>query len=560
MFPGAEGKAGNITIDTGSLFLADGGQLIAATRGVGNAGDITIDTGSLFLTDGTRVIASTEGEGKAGNVIITANTLEATNGSQIQTNTITNSNAADITLKISDSLFLSGTDSGLFAQTEGAGKAGNIKINTPQLTIDQGASISAFTEASGDGGTITVNAPQAVLLTDNSQLTVETSNAGRPGDIKIATPSLTIGKDAEISATATETSTNTEGGGSINIMTSNLDLTGKLGIFAETQGATPAGTLDIQPYQDRGELDIKFTDTAIISSSTTASGAGGDINLTAPETINLSGKGKVTVETTGSGDAGSINIETKELNISNQTEISASTLGTGEAGDINITAANLNLSEGAKLFTNTTGSLPGGDINLTIADVLTLRNNSQITATAGTPQAGGDGGNINIDAPFIIAFPQENSDITANAFEGDGGNITINTNGIFGIEFRDRETPLSDITASSEFGQQGEVEINTSAIDPTRGLNNLPQDTVEAEVAQSCQTVGGRSTLEFFDIGRGGLPPSPEDLFSSEIVIAEWIPLDLADEKKQVPTSENNFTGDEIKNMTLLTNFFCQSK
>ncbi len=295
VFLGAEGKAGNITIDTGSLFLTDGGQLIAATRGVGNAGDIIIDTGSLFLTDGTRVIASTEGEGKAGNVIITANTLEATNGSQIQTNTTTNSNAADITLEISESLFLSGTDSGLFAQTEGAGKAGNIKINTPQLTIDQGASISAFTEARGNGGTITINAPQAVLLTDNSKLTVETSGAGRPGDITITTPNLTIGKDAEISATATETSTNKEKGGSITVNSANLDLTGKLGIFAETQGEAPAGTLNLQPDNNKPNLDIQFTDTAIISASTTGSGTGGDINLTAPETINITGQGKFAV-------------------------------------------------------------------------------------------------------------------------------------------------------------------------------------------------------------------------------------------------------------------------
>ena len=129
-----------------------------------------------------------------------------------------------------------------------------------------------------------------------------------------------------------------------------------------------------------------------------------------------------------------------------------------------------------------------------------------------------------------------------------------------GIEFRDKETSLSDITASSEFGQEGEVEINTNGVDPTRSLNNLPQDTVEAEVAQGCQTVGGQPTLEFFAIGRGGLPPNPDDLFSSDVIIAEWIPLDLAEEKLQEQTLEGNFTEDEIKKMTLLTVFPCQSK
>ena len=175
-------------------------------------------------------------------------------------------------------------------------------------------------------------------------------------------------------------------------------------------------------------------------------------------------------------------------------------------------------------------STDGGNIEIGLGGNLVLRDNSQITATAGTDRAGGDGGNIRINASFIIAVPQEDSDLTANAFAGDGGNITINANGILGLEFRDQQTPLSDITASSEFGQQGEVEINTSGIDPTPSLDKLPEETVEAELAQGCQAVGGQPTLEFFKVGRGGLPPSPDELFSSEIVIAEWIPLDLAEE------------------------------
>src|SRR3712207_8808007 len=41
--------------------------------------------------------------------------------------------------------------------------------------------------------------------------------------------------------------------------------------------------------------------------------------------------------------------------------------------------------------------------------------------------AGGDGGNININADFVVAVPKEDSDITANAFNGRGGNINITT-------------------------------------------------------------------------------------------------------------------------------------
>jgi large exoprotein involved in heme utilization and adhesion len=73
-----------------------------------------------------------------------------------------------------------------------------------------------------------------------------------------------------------------------------------------------------------------------------------------------------------------------------------------------------------------------------------------------------------------LRFPNEDSNIIANAFKGRGGNINITTQGLFGIEFHPRLTPQSDITASSEFGINGTVQINTPGIDPNRGLAQLP--------------------------------------------------------------------------------------
>lgn len=92
-------------------------------------------------------------------------------------------------------------------------------------------------------------------------------------------------------------------------------------------------------------------------------------------------------------------------------------------------------------------------------------------------------GNITINAPFIIAFPNEDSDITANAFEGNGGNIDITTNAIFGIEFRDEPTLLSDFTVSSELGIDGNFALDDSGIDPTRGLIILPEEPVNTQIS-----------------------------------------------------------------------------
>ncbi|MEM1393635.1 MAG: S-layer family protein, partial [Cyanobacteria bacterium P01_H01_bin.150] len=181
----------------------------------------------------------------------------------------------------------------------------------------------------------------------------------------------------------------------------------------------------------------------------------------------------------------------------------------------------------------TTRSNTGGDIDLNIQDLLLLRNGSQISTTAGDEQFGGDGGNINVNSPdgFIVAFPNENSDITANAFEGNGGNVDIAAFGVFGIEFRDDLTGLSDITASSRFGFDGNVNIETPGIEPNPETVELAEDTQSTEVAQGCQ-VSGEAAVAFFNIGRGGLPPSPGETLNSKDVIASWIPLVLKGESE----------------------------
>jgi large exoprotein involved in heme utilization and adhesion len=72
--------------------------------------------------------------------------------------------------------------------------------------------------------------------------------------------------------------------------------------------------------------------------------------------------------------------------------------------------------------------------------------------------------------------PQENSDIAANAFSGNGGIVTINAQGIFGIQPREQPTVQSDITASSTGGGiNGVVDINTLEIDPVVGLLTYQQ-------------------------------------------------------------------------------------
>ena len=523
---GAVGNAGGVDISTKTLELLDGSFLSASTLSqgdagtvkitatdsvkfdgqsyaesvvkegaVGNAGGVDISTKSLELLDGSFLSASTFSQGDAGSVKITANTLNISNNSTIKTN------------------------------TSSSGNAGDILVNTSTLNLTNGGNIFAFTNGSGNGGTVTINALNSVNIGEGVQnfapiISVETNNTGKAGDIIINSPNFTLSETARITATATETATNKDGGGSITLNASKMNLAGIVGIFAETQGQAPAGTLKLNTYQNQPDLDMTLFPGSIISASTTASGKGGDLQITAPENINITGQGKLAVESKGTGNAGNILITSQNLNLSDGVKISASTSGsgkggniivkvrdkitldgtntglfastekgsigdsgsididpqifmikngagigvnsqgTGKGGDIKIEVGTLNLDNNA--FINAaTASSQGGDITLQIKDLLFMRHNSNITATAGTDQSGGNGGNINMNSPFIVALPNENSDITANAYQGNGGKINIKTNAIFGLKYQSKLTDKSDITASSEFGVSGNVEITT---------------------------------------------------------------------------------------------------
>lgn len=243
----------------------------------------------------------------------------------------------------------------------------------------------------------------------------------------------------------------------------------------------------------------------------------------------------------GSGNAGSILITTGQLNVRDRATVTVDALGTGNAGRIEINAREIRLDGKANLNA-TTRSGNGGDINLQIDDQLLLRRASFISTRAGTTSGSGNGGNILINIPngFIVAVPGENSDITANAFKGQGGKVSINAFSVFGIEFREKENPLTnDITASSEFGLNGTVEIDTPEVQPDQGLINLPTQPVESRLAQVCQAVAGQNQDSFIITGRGGLPNNPNELLYSDAVLTDWVSVSNVETIPNSPISKS---------------------
>ncbi|MDX2239679.1 MAG: filamentous hemagglutinin N-terminal domain-containing protein [Leptolyngbyaceae cyanobacterium bins.302] len=365
----------------------------------GQSGAVTVNSLGDLTFNNTRVQSTTQGIDPAGSVQITSLGLLTFNNSQIISNTSSTGAAGSILVTAEEGVTLTGATSGLFAQTSSAGKAGTITLSTPQLTLQQGA---------------------------------------------------------QISTTATATSKNTDRVGSIILNASDIYLAGIVGVFAETQGQTPAGTLTLNPYNNQPTLNLTLAPQSQISASTSGSGNGGDLILTAPQAITIGGLGKLAVETTGTGNAGNINVTTQQLTLQDGVELSASTSSSGNAGNLTIAANSFDLLTGARVSTTTSGSGAAGNITLNIDDRLAL--SGRDTGLFATTAAGstGNGGNITIN-PRTVLIQDRATIAVGSQGSGQGGNISIQASR---LELSDR----GSITAETASAQGGNITLNVQDI------------------------------------------------------------------------------------------------
>jgi large exoprotein involved in heme utilization and adhesion len=502
---GGQGNGGNIFLDIGNTITFDGIANNGLPGGVstaalnGNGGNIQIETGSLFLTNGSRISSnSVFRKGNSGNITINARDTVIIDGV-----------SKDVTLSNGKKGYIS---SGLFSSlASGEGKGGDIEITTGSLAVTNGATISGDTGGQGNGGNITINARDTVtfdggqnrLLTKITTAT-ERNSTGKAGNIQINAKELFVKNSAIFGAF----SIGQGNAGDIEITTGSLTVTNGASINGGTAGQGNGGNINLTT----GSLFL--INGGIVNTSTSARGDGGNITVDADRifidgfgnTISLSGVFSA-VTPTSVGNAGNIKLTTDSLYLSNGGRVSTTSAGQGKAGDINIDSGSTTLNN--KSFIDAiTSTGNGGNINLTANDRLILRDGSGISTTAGTAQSGGNGGNININSRFIVAIPKENSDITANAFTGTGGNVEIYSQGIFGIESRPKLTEKSDITASSEQGVAGVININ---VPDTSSIQNSftelsPVIDTNSLIANSCISRGTKRQENSFTItGSGAL-------------------------------------------------------
>jgi filamentous hemagglutinin family protein len=533
--------------------------LINTSGGVGGtSGAISISAGHQISLERSRILSRSE-TGVGGEIRFTAPMVNF-NDSEVISRSSNSAQAGKIEVNASE-ITLTNQSALRIVNTSDRPTAG-ISINTGRLTVQSGSSISTSTDSksptgSARGGLLQINAAESVWVEGSqgiypSTLISSSTSPSPAGDIQIRTPWLRLQDGGSIVAAAVS-----QGGraGNINIQANQVDILGT----SPDQILPSAISVDtLFDTGSAGQLMIhsdwlRVADGGIISASTFNGSPGGNLAITAHQSITLSGtsldgqiNSGIYARSFNNGIAGNITLNTSELQILNGARVSVSSDSQGgdavgivsrtnlaidllrkagetipdlvvtanpnaDAGNISITANNLRLNQGQ--ITAVTNSGNGGNLLFQIDQgVLVMRNGSLISTTAGTAQAGGNGGNITINAPFVVGVAKENSDITANAFLGRGGNITITTQGIFGLKFRPRLTPLSDITASSEFGVNGLVTLNILNLDPSSGLVKLPTNFTDPSnhIQDTCRIPATRKN-QFVISGRGGLPARPED-------------------------------------------------
>ena len=276
---GGRGKGGNISlnvIDSVNIigFGTDGlssGIVTATEQGAeGRAGDISINTDSLRIADGAIVSSQTVNESRGGDIVINANSFEAVRGGQVVASADSSGNAGNINIKISENILLLGSDPNFANRlADFEGNVGDFEKNIGnEFPGNSGFFASVRPEASGAGGNIEVKT-RRLSIQEDAEINVSATGTGAAGNLKVDTSSIFLDEGQLRANTVVGT------GGNIFLDANNILLSNGNGSLISTNAESTTG----------GNIFID-TDTLIAqdNSDITANaqqGAGGRVEINA---------------------------------------------------------------------------------------------------------------------------------------------------------------------------------------------------------------------------------------------------------------------------------------
>ncbi len=526
------GDGGLIDVQADELSITQGGQISCLSMDSGQGGDIKVRVKDAAALSGenaqgfvSEITAQSQSEeesaGKGGSIELSAGELRLSEGAQISTTSFGPGKGGDITVQVRDAAMFSGESSegyasGIYAKSQGlsepAGDSGNIELSAGELHISEGAQIVSATSGPGTGGNMKIQVREKAVLTSESpshysgifaSAESEESPAGNSGSIDLSAGELKISDGALI----TSSSWGPGQGGNITVQVrEGLSLSGKddageqgSGIYATTYseeaGAGNGGTIELSAGQ------FYLNEGGTVSTSSYGPGDGGRIGLTGGP-CRFEDGAIISTSGRGSGDAGEIHLDVSSLELKDASVSSESTAAEhgGKAGIITVQAEDsVRLLENGSLTTEAESS-GGGKIFVNAGNQIYLFKG---TITGSVKQGEGNGGDVTADSEFVLL---NQSHVTANAEEGDGGAIFIRTNSYipsFG----------SNVSATSKRGNDGTVKIEAPDTDISKGLTFLPGNYLDVSrwLKTPCSARAGEKISRFVIKGRDAVPTAIDD-------------------------------------------------
>ena len=194
LIPGPEGtptgSGGNVSVNTGSLTIDQGGILTAATVGIGNAGSIAVVADRVDLKSGGQILVGSNGRGSAGNITLQTNQLDLNTSAAIRAETA-QGNGGNIAIDSRDRILLNDKSS-ITTDARNTANGGNIILKTNILVQSNNSTMTA-NAIKGRGGNITIEA-NGILSSQNSRISAA-SELGIRGKVN-QTTSITDDRSA----------------------------------------------------------------------------------------------------------------------------------------------------------------------------------------------------------------------------------------------------------------------------------------------------------------------------------------------------------------------------
>ncbi|VXD16219.1 conserved hypothetical protein [Planktothrix serta PCC 8927] len=465
----------------GSIRLFRQSQIDASGAG---GGLITLQGGEVSLTDGSRIVSNTLDSLNGGGIQIEAEQFQLDNRAFISSSTIATGNAGNISINAKNSIDLVGTQplvfleqlvseefnpqslaDGIFSLSLGTGTAGTVTLDTAQLQIMNGAGILTSTLGSGSGGNVTVLASRFADIAQGSIIITGTVGTGNAGDINIFTPQLRLLKDSHII-----TSPGLSGagkGGDLNLNADIVEIRGvsvgvvvPTGLFTATLGTGSAGDLTVNARQ------LTVAEGAQVSASAAGAGKGGNLTVNA-DLVELRGVSEDGRFLSGLLTSSSL------LTVEGEK-------GTAPAGDLTVNTQRLVVQDGAQISAATGGEGSAGNLTLNASesiDVIGFATNvdqSVESVSFGTVGDGivpsaiesntsgaGNAGDLRINTGRLTVLQGAEIGVRGTN-DGAAGNLEIQANQVL----LDHEGTLSAATVA---GTGGNIRVTAQSVELRRG-------------------------------------------------------------------------------------------